>query len=292
MVKYRYNQIMKTVLITGCSSGFGLLTAVGFAKKGYQVYAGVHNLKTIEKDKLRQLKQAQVQIIELDVTSDSSVKKSISEVIKYSGNIDILVNNAGFGFLGPAEAFTIEEAKSQFETNVWGAFRMIKEVIPIMRSNNSGTIITISSINGLVAFPLWGMYSSSKFALESMMEAFRFEVAPFGIKVALVEPGSFATKFSQNRKMPQSLNDPNSPYQKMMYNFFQKFDAVEKSGLNSKWMQKLLDPQKVADKIIAIAEQNKPKLHNKVGIDSHLYYWAKKWLPDGLWNVILNKVYS
>jgi len=282
---------MKTVLITGCSSGIGLLTACSFANKGYKVYAGVRNIKEIENNNLKKLQKVNIKLIELDVTNEIIIKKTVSDIVNNEGKIDILVNNAGFGFLGPVEAFTLDEIKDQFDTNVWGMFRVIKEIIPVMRSIRNGTIIIVSSINGLVAFPLWGIYSSSKFAIESMTEALRFEMESFGIRVALVEPGSFRTDFSKNRKMPESLNSSNSPYKLTTNNFFIKFNAMEASANKSKLLQSLFNPQKVADKIVRIAEQSSPKLHNKIGIDAYAYSWAKRWFPDSLWQLILRKAY-
>jgi NAD(P)-dependent dehydrogenase (short-subunit alcohol dehydrogenase family) len=274
---------MKTVLITGCSSGIGLLTAKLFADKGYTVYAGMRQKKEID-DKIKS--------IELDVTNDERVKEAVATVIKNEGKIDVLVNNAGFGFVGPIEAFSLEEIKTQFETNVWGGFRLIKEVMPYMRTKNRGVILNLSSINGLIAFPLWGVYSASKFAIEAMTEALRFEAEPFGIKVALVEPGSFNTNFPKNRKMPRSLNEADSPYKELVTRFFKKFDAMKGPVSKSPILQSWFNPQRVADRIVEIAEEEDPKLHNRIGIDAHVYYWAKRWLPDFVWQYVLKRTYK
>ena len=193
--------------------------------------------------------------------------------------------------MGPVEAFTIEEVKVQYETNVFGTLRMIKAVVPMMRAQKSGIIINISSINGLVAFPFWGIYASSKFAIEAFTESLCFELEPFGVKVVLVEPGSFLTDFTVNRKMPKSLETEDSPYKKRVKAFFSKFDSMEKK-LGPAKINSLFNPQKVAKKIYDVSEQDRPKLHNRVGIDSHFHYFTKMVTPHFIYQYFLHKFYS
>lgn len=286
-------QDKKVILITGCSSGIGFVTAIKFASKGYTVYAGVRNEKSDGAQRLLHLAEEQsldVQLLRLDITSEKNVLDAISLIEKKEGKIDVLVNNAGFGALGPLEAFSIEEIKEQYETNVFGTIRMIQAVAPLMRKKKSGYIVNIGSINGLVAFPLWGVYASSKFAIEAFTEALRFELAQFGIKVLLIEPGSFDTDFTKNRKMPKSLENENSPYIAMVKNFFKQFDKMGEKA-KSRWIAPLVNPQRVANKIYSLVQQSNPPLHNRIGIDSHLYYFAKKIIPAGVMNLMLKKVY-
>jgi short-subunit dehydrogenase len=284
---------MKTVLITGCSSGIGFETALLFARKGYKVFASMRNTKNEAAKKLQAISNKEllnIQIIEIDITSSKSVELGITQ-IDVGEHIDILVNNAGFGFVGPVEAFTVDEIKEQYETNVFGTFRMIKAVSPIMRNIKSGKIINISSINGLVAFPFWGIYASSKFAIEAFTESLKFELEPFGIDVALVEPGSFSTDFTFNRKMPLSLENMNSPYKKWVFSFFSKFDKIG-NKFGESYNNSLFNSQRVARKIFEISNQKKSKLHNRIGIDSHVYYFAKKYIPNALYQYFLHKFYS
>ncbi len=254
-------QFNKVVLITGCSSGIGFITALTFARHKYTVFASVRNLKSDGVKELIEItskEKLDLHVIEIDVIHEKNVIQGVTQIIKVAKKIDVLVNNAGFGALGPVEAFTDQEIKNQFETNVFGTIRMIKAVAPIMRQQGSGTIINIGSINGLIAFPLYGMYASSKFAIEALTESLRFELRQFGIKVALVEPGTFITDFSKNRKLPESLQNDLSPYKKTVKVFFDKLDVKAKK-LHIGFISKLVDSKRVADKIYKIAESNNPQ---------------------------------
>ena len=221
----------KVVLITGCSSGFGYLTALKFARNRYQTFAGVRDLESPGAKKLEELKiqeDLQLEVLKIDVTDNESVRRGVEAILRQEKRIDILINNAGFGTVGPVEEFSLDEIKDQYETNVYGVLRMIKAVAPTMRAQKSGHIINISSIAGLVTFPLYGLYSSSKRALEGLTEDLRFDLSHFGIKVVLVEPGSFGTSFSQNRKTPQSLTSQNSPYKDLAEKFNNRYRKFQK----------------------------------------------------------------
>jgi NAD(P)-dependent dehydrogenase (short-subunit alcohol dehydrogenase family) len=135
----------------------------------------------------------------MDVTDDDSVAHAIDTIYQQAGRIDVVVNNAGIGIAGAIEDTSMAEARAQFETNLFGVLRVCRAIVPRMRAQGGGRIINISSIGGLIALPFQGLYCASKFALEGMTEALRMEVAPFGIKVSLVEPGDFRTAFTQNR---------------------------------------------------------------------------------------------
>lgn len=194
----------KTVLITGCSSGIGEACALIFARAGFDVIASMRMPRERGK-KLREIAEKEKLLIEtpeIDVTDEKTIETTLSEINR---PVDILINNAGFGMIGPVEDFTIEEIKSQYDTNVLGTLRMIKSVAPSMRKRRRGLIVNLSSINGLIPFPLWGVYSSSKFAIESLSESLRFELKHFGIDVVLIEPGSFLTNFPDNIRTPSNI---------------------------------------------------------------------------------------
>ena len=160
----------RVVLITGCSTGIGYYSALTFARNGYCVFASVRDMHSNGKEVLEKIakdEKLELSTLEIDITDEISIKKAVERIFNKEGRIDILVNNAGVMHLGPVELFTIDEIKQQFEINFFGTLRMIKEVVPIMRNQKSGKIINISSINGLVSAPLYGIYSSSKFALRS-----------------------------------------------------------------------------------------------------------------------------
>ncbi|HLL61370.1 MAG TPA: SDR family oxidoreductase [Candidatus Nitrosocosmicus sp.] len=285
----------KIVLITGCASGFGFLTALKFARNGFETFASVRNIKSEgvkELEKISKEENLALHIIEIDVTSDVSVKKGIDIIKKKTKRIDILVNNAGFGFLGPIEEFTIEEIKQQYETNIFGTLRMIKEVVPMMRKNKHGMIINLSSINGLVPFPLYGVYGSSKFAIESLTETIRFELSHFNIKVTMIEPGSFLSKFAKHINHPKGMLKTDSPYKKLTGRFFKKYHSAHDKAKENKVSDNLLHPQKVADLIFKVSQKENPKVRYRIGLDAHMYFILKKILPHSIWEWLLHKAYK
>ncbi len=188
---------MKKILITGCSTGFGYNTAKYLAEKGHYVYATMRNIESKNfkaATELRNFSNANnynLKVIELDVTSDESVHIAISKIPE----VDVLINNAGRGFGGPIEAFSSEQCLAQLDLNIVGTLRVAKAVLPIMRAQKSGLIIQVSSIAGRGAFPGFGIYHASKWGLEGLSEAMRYELAPLGIDVVIVEPGPFDTNF-------------------------------------------------------------------------------------------------
>lgn len=188
---------MKNILITGCSSGFGFDAAKFFAEKGHHVYATMRDISGRNAPKAKELSDFAkagnfgLDVIELDVVSDESVKNAVSQM----GEVDVLINNAGRGFGGPIEAFTSQQILDQLDLNIVGTARVANAVLPKMRAKKSGLIIQVSSNAGRGAFPGFGVYHASKWGLEGMSEAMRYELAPLGIDVVIVEPGPFATNF-------------------------------------------------------------------------------------------------
>jgi short-subunit dehydrogenase len=188
---------MKKILITGCSTGFGYDAARYLAEKGFHVFATMRNVNGKNSEsasnlkKLAESKGLKLEVIDLDVTSDESVKSAMKKI----PTVDVLINNAGRGFGGPVEAFTSEECLAQLDLNIVGNVRMAKAVLPRMRAQKSGLIIQLSSIAGRVAVPGFGIYHASKWGVEGLSEAMRYELAPLGIDVAIVEPGPFSTNF-------------------------------------------------------------------------------------------------
>jgi NAD(P)-dependent dehydrogenase (short-subunit alcohol dehydrogenase family) len=283
----------KTVLITGCSSGIGFETALVFARNGYDVYAGVRNPESEGATGLRHLAHTEklpITPITLDITSQESITKAIKMVTAKTHRIDVLVNNAGVGYFGPVEDFSIDEVKAQYDTNILGSLRMIKAIAPIMRKQKNGRIITISSVNGLISFPLMGIYSSSKFALETLSEVLRFELAPFGIWVSVVEPGSFFTRFGVNRKQPMLTSLKSSPYKTLTDGFFTKYDQAH--TIRNKFLHKITHPSRVAHRIYTIAQEDRPAFHNVVGVDAHLYLFLKRILPESIRFWLLQRFYD
>ncbi|MEE4200650.1 SDR family oxidoreductase [Erythrobacter sp.] len=192
-----------SVLITGCSSGFGRLMAEDFARKGAKVFATMRNLPRVEADELEALAAAEnldLTVIEIDVMSDDQVTAGVAEAGRLAGGaLDVLVNNAGIGYAGPIEVQDMEATKLIFDTNVYGPHRMSRAALPAMRAAGRGIIFNISSQLGRVIVPSSGHYSPTKFALEAMSEAMAYELVPHGIEVCVIEPGGYPTKVWVNR---------------------------------------------------------------------------------------------
>jgi NAD(P)-dependent dehydrogenase (short-subunit alcohol dehydrogenase family) len=190
----------KTILITGCSSGFGLDAAKTLASKGHRVYATMRAVDSRNASSAKELRdyaqseELSITVHDMDVTSDASVSRAVAEM----DGVDVLINNAGLGYGGPVESFTGDEILAQLDLNVVGAARLANAVLPGMRARSDGLIIQVSSTAGRGAFPGFGVYHASKWGLEGMSEAMRYELAPLGIDVVMVEPGPFATSFFDN----------------------------------------------------------------------------------------------
>ena len=256
---------MKNVVITGSSSGFGYLTALLLARKGYKVWATMRNAETKNASKKEELlaiaknEDLNISVIELDVTKDASVTKAIKTIVNEDGRIDHLVNNAGYMFVGITEAYSISQAKDQFETNFFGILRMVKAVAPHMRKQKEGLIVNVTSIAGRLTFPYFGIYCASKHAVEAYSQALRYELAPWGIEVSLVEPGPFGTNllYSGPKEADQAVFDnygkqKDEPAGLLKYfdGFFQSPDAP--------------DPQLVADDIAMLVEAQRGKREERV----------------------------
>ncbi|HKO41541.1 MAG TPA: SDR family oxidoreductase, partial [Nitrososphaeraceae archaeon] len=198
-------------VVTGSSTGIGFETSLLLARNGFYTYATMRdthkgdNIKEIANDENLPLK-----VLSMDVDNDDSVRNTIQNVLDEKKKIDILINNAGYGLFGALEDISIEEAKKQFETNLFGAIRTIKEVLPTMREQKNGLIINITSLAGIVGIPAECIYVSTKFALEGLSESISYELQPYGIKVILIEPGVINTNFVPNIKFPNQIDNNNN----------------------------------------------------------------------------------
>jgi NAD(P)-dependent dehydrogenase (short-subunit alcohol dehydrogenase family) len=184
----------RTAVVTGASSGFGRLTAQTLAADGWRVYATMRNVATTNAAAAADLKQAGTSVVELDVTSDASVDAAAKTILAEAGAVDVLVNNAGNGFFGVQEAFTPAAVERQFATNVIGPLRVNRAFLPSMRERRSGLVVYVSSVVGRMIIPFGGVYTASKWALEALAETSSYELAPFGVDVAIVQPGAYATE--------------------------------------------------------------------------------------------------
>jgi NAD(P)-dependent dehydrogenase (short-subunit alcohol dehydrogenase family) len=256
---------MSVVLITGCNSGFGLHASLTFARQGHDVFATVRNL-----DRATPLLDAaksedlDLHVLRLDVRDADSVEGAVAEVMERAGRIDVCVNNAGLELRGPIEECSDDEALVQFDTNVFGLLRVVRTVLPVMRAQGSGVIVNVGSLAGLVARPFGGLYSATKHAVEAISEALHFECAPYGIRVAVVEPGQFETELLNNAiTATQFTND--SIYKAASDRFDEALERLSPDGLRA-------PPEVVAELIVAIAEDDDAGLRHLIGADADLVW--------------------
>ncbi|WP_227494750.1 oxidoreductase [Bacillus mycoides] len=271
----------KIAIITGASSGFGLLTTLELAKKDYFVIATMRNLEK-QIDLISQATkldlQQNIKVEQLDVTDQGSIH-NFQLFLNEINRIDILINNAGYANGGFVEEILVEEYRKQFETNLFGAISITQLVLPYMREQKSGKIINISSISGQVGFPGLSPYVSSKYALEGWSESLRLEVKPFGIDVALLEPGSYNTNIWEvGKQLAENQSDTTSPYKEYM-------DKIQKHINNGN--DTLGNPMDVANKIIEIAEARRTTLRYPIGKGVKFMIFAKKVLPWRLWEYLV-----
>ena len=231
----------KVAVVTGSSSGIGFETSLLLARNGFYTYATMRNIDKSNKiTDLAKKDNLPLEVSQLDVSNDKSVKDAINEITKKHGRIDVVVNNAGYGSTGAVEDFSMEEIKAQFETNFFGVIRVIQSVLPLMRRQKGGTIVNISSIGGRIAFPFSPFYASTKFAIEGLSEALRYEVAQFGIKVILVEPGLIKTNFFENVKKPKKAEDSDSPYHQLVQKRIDRVKGMLESGTTAEEVAKVI----------------------------------------------------
>jgi NAD(P)-dependent dehydrogenase (short-subunit alcohol dehydrogenase family) len=258
----------KVAVITGSSSGIGLESALILARNGYITYATMRS-----PDKDTSIKEAvqndglPIRVIQLDVTDDISVKKAIVQIISEAGRIDVLVNNAGYGLGGALEDLSMEEIKSQYETNFFGLIRVTQAVLPTMRKQRSGRILNISSGNGRFGFPGASAYVSTKFAIEGLSESISYELEPFGIKVILIEPGFIRTNFANALVVAKRAQDSASPYAEMMRRLM---------ASASKLANNASDVDLVADIVLEAASNPNPRLRYLAGKDVESWAASKK----------------
>ena len=256
------NTSPSTVLVTGCSSGFGLLSAVTFARRGHHVVASMRD--TAKSEPLLEEAAAagvEVEVVELDVTSTASVDTAVDGVVESTGRIDIVVNNAGIELFGAVHLVSDEEATRQLDTNVLGIVRVARAAVPHMVRQGRGAIVNVGSVAGKVGVPYSGLYAASKHAVEAITEAMHFELAQLGIRVAVVEPGQFATELNLNSAVAKSMPEGSDEYAR-----WQAFRVRMRQLVGGE----PADPQRVADVIYDAATSAEPRLRWPVGDDAAL----------------------
>jgi NAD(P)-dependent dehydrogenase (short-subunit alcohol dehydrogenase family) len=269
---------MKTILITGASSGIGEATARHFHAQGWNVIATMRD--PAKGSGLADL--ANILVTRLDVTDPASIPAAAAAGIERFGKIDVLLNNAGYGAYGALEAFTMDRIRRQFDTNVIGLLEVTKAVLPHMRANRSGTIINISSIGGQITFPLGTLYHGTKFAVEGLSEALHYELEPLGIRVRIVEPGMIKTNFggsSFDFAMDESLSDY-APTAEAMGRLFGKLASNPSA------------PETVAEVIWDAANETGGRLRFRAGEDAERLLAERKSQDDATFIGGLKKLMS
>lgn len=271
----------KTVLITGASGGIGMAAAVYLAEKGYSVVATSRSderltaLKSVAAER-----ELPISTVVLDINSDEAVNHVLPGLIEEHGGIDALVNNAGYSLWGPAESLSVDELKDVFETNFYAAFRMMQGVLPGMTQRGSGTIVNVTSVEGRIVTPFNGGYGATKFALEGLSEAMRFELWPLGVRVVVVEPGLYSTNLFSNQIVAERTEAPDLPYGPLIARYRKRranYDRLSK------------DPVKVARVIHRAIRSRRPRFRYTVGAEATLGILAARYLPERLFQALLSR---
>ena len=262
----------KVILITGTSSGFGRTIAEKLHSEGYTVIGTSRNAEKINSDYLT---------IKLDINDYEASKSEVDQIIKKYGKIDVLVNNAGINITGPTETIKMDDVKRVFDTNFFSQLNLIQTVLPHMRSKKMGLIINITSIAGYLGLPFWSAYCASKASFRVIAESLNIELKKYNVNVVNISPGDYKTEILNNRR--DSDNPTSSPY-------FQEYKKIIKS-VNGK-MNHGRDPIEVANLVLKIIKQKKPKINYLVGGFLEKKITLKSLLPDKLFQKIIMKLYS
>jgi len=274
----------KIVLITGCSSGFGLHMAAYLASRNYQVIATMRNLEK-QSALLSEVRRrgGQVDVLQLDVTDKPSIKEAVKQISVKYGHIDVLVNNAGCAIGGFFEDLSDDDIRQIMETNFFGVQNVTREVIPLMRQRKKGKIINISSTSGFSTSPAFGAYNTSKWALEAFSESLYYELKFFGIDVLLIEPGVYKTKiFYENARYATDFDNPQSPYYPASQHLKRKIAAHVENCHR--------DIEKIPILVEKLIRAANPSFRNIPDIESRILYVLRRILPFRIYSWIIHRV--
>ena len=268
----------RVAIITGASSGIGSAAALSLLSQGFTVYGAARRIARLEA-----LASQGVKPLALDVTDAKSMQDGIANVMASSGRIDVLVNNAGYGSYGAIEDVSQEEAKRQFDVNVFGAMELTKLVLPQMRKQGSGRIINISSVGGRAVGPFGGWYHGTKFALEALSDSLRMELKPFGIDVVVVEPGGIKSEFLDIAASGLQATSGNGPYADRVKSMLASFT-------NPRMMSMQSPPQVIADVIARAATVKQPKTRYVAGFGARPLVTLRRLLSDRAFDSLISRV--
>lgn len=268
----------KVIIITGASAGLGKDFSKSLAKEGMIVYAAARRIA-----KMDELKEMGVRTLAMDITKDADIKRVVDTVISEQGAIDCLINNAGYGLFGSVEDVAIEDARRQFEVNLFGLGRITQLCLPHMREKQSGRIINISSIGGKVHSPLGSWYHATKFALEGWSDCLRLEVSQFGIDVVIIEPGAIETEFGDVMIGPLMKRTGNGPYIKILNSFVGMFKEAYERGALSK-------PSVITNLVLKAVTAKKPKTRYAGGRFAHLGLITRRLVSDRMFDRMIHRM--
>ena len=270
-------QVSKAVLITGCSTGIGHATALRLAKAGHTVYATARRV-----DSLGDLREAGAHTLALDVTDEASMAAAVEQVTEKHGAVGVLINNAGYSQSGAIETLPMDDLRRQFETNVFGLVRMCQLVLPGMRRQGWGRIVNISSMGANFTFPGGGAYHASKYAVEAISDALRFEVKGFGVDVVVIQPGLIRTEFAATAQT--GLTTDSGPYA----DFNASVGAATEDAYAKGPLAKLGgDADSVAKAVEKAITANRPPIRMRVTPSAHLLIGVNGLMSDGMWDKFL-----
>src|SRR5215213_7868244 len=269
-------EIIRVAVVTGSSSGIGFETALTLARNGFYTYATMRNLERSKNiTGIANTEKLPLQVIQLDVNDDRSVKDAIDKIVAENKRIDLLVNNAGYGLFGSLEDISIEEIKAQFETNFFGVIRVTQQVLPVMRNQSiGGTIANVSSVGGRIGVPVLSAYQSTKFALEGLSESMSYELEPFGIRVVIIEPGFIRTNIMNSSTSAKKDLDSKSSYFSLTQKVKNHFKSMIENASSSS------PPEEVAKVILQAITSENPQLRYTVGNDAATIMQARMNMPD------------
>lgn len=270
-----FTQDKKTALVTGASSGMGKVIARRLIQDGYQVYAAARSV-----EKMNDLAQLGAHPLRMDISRDEDILAAVNTIMSQTGGVDVLVNNAGFGLYGPVEEIGIDEARYQFEVNVFGAARLTQLLLPTMRARRSGYIINITSIGGKIYTPLGAWYHATKHALEGWSDCLRLEVAEFGIKVVIVEPGLIETGFGDVVSGNFVKRSASGPYGHLVGMVANTVKNAYGNGRGS-------DPKVIADVVARAVKSSHPRTRYAAGKYARMLIGMRVWLGDRLFDRII-----
>ncbi len=272
----------RAVLITGCSSGIGRATALKLVDRGWKVYASARRPEA-----LTELADRGCETLALDVTDEASMRTAVQAVTRAEGAVGVLINNAGYSQSGAVESVPIDEARRQFETNVFGLLRMCQLVLPGMRDQGWGKIVNLSSMGGRLTFPGGGLYHATKYAVEALSDALRFEVSGFGVDVIIIEPGLIITKFGEVAAGSVQGTNEDGAYTEFNRSVARLTEQAYKGS-----MAKLgSGPEAVANAISRAISARRPRARYPVTASAHLLINQRRLVPDRVWDLIMRTQY-